>query len=248
MGRRVLYFGDGTLATSARYLAGVLVHYRIPFDHIPTHRRFTGKALRRRYSLFILSDYPARNLSRSLQKELVENVKRGAGLLMIGGWSSFTGLDGCYHHTPVGDILPVILSGRDDRMNTEGGAVVYPKKRHPVLSGLSFRNAPVIAGFNRLNAKSSSQLILEARKILPRYPRIALEKKRYPFLVFSRYGKGKVAALATDVAPHWVGSFVDWGKKRVKVRVSRRIPVEMGERYLQFLGQLVKTLQDSPSS
>ena len=242
MSRRVLYLGDGTLATSARYLAGVLTYYKIPFDHVPTHRRFTGKTLRRRYSLFILSDYPSRNFSRPIQKEIVEKVKEGAGLLMIGGWSSFTGVDGHYRGTPIGHILPVILSKRDDRVNTEGGALIYPKRHHPVLKTLSFRSAPVIAGFNRLAAKPSSQVILETRKILPRYPKISLEKKKYPFLVFSRYEKGKVAVLATDVAPHWVGSFVDWGKKRTKVKLSKGNQIEVGENYLRFLGQLVRFL------
>ena len=53
MNRRVLYLGDGTLSTSARYLAGVLTYHRIPFDHVPTGRRCTGGALRRDYTLFI---------------------------------------------------------------------------------------------------------------------------------------------------------------------------------------------------
>ena len=239
---RVLYLGDGTLSTSARYLAGALRHYRIPFDHVPTHRRFTGKTLRRKYTLFILSDYPSRNLPRSLQRDIVRKVKGGTGLLMIGGWSSFTGVDGRYRGTPIGTILPVTLSKKDDRVNTEGGAIIYPK-RHPLfLKGLSFRRAPVIAGFNRLTAKASASVLLEARKILPRYPKISLEKKRYPLLVFSRHGRGKVAALATDVAPHWVGSFVDWGKRRVIVKVTKGIQIEVGEGYLKFLGRLAKVL------
>lgn len=240
--RRVLYLGDGTLTGSARYLAGVMVHYKIPFDHVPTSRRFTGKSLRHRYALFILSDYPSRNLPNAIQREIVKRVQEGAGLLMIGGWSSFTGVDGSYRGSPIGRILPVTLSQKDDRMNLTGGAIVYPKKRHPALKGLSFRSGPVISGLNRVKAKPSSEVVLEARKILPRYPKIALEKKRYPLLVFSRYGKGRVAALTTDVAPHWVGSFVDWGRGRLHVRLSKGIEIEVGESYLRFLGQLVKGL------
>lgn len=240
---RVLYLGDGTLSTSARYLAGVLTHDHIPFDHVPTHRRFTGAALRRPYTLFILSDYPSRNLPKAVQKEIVQKVKEGRGLLMIGGWSSFTGVDGDYWGTPIGKILPVVLSRRDDRMNMAGGAVVYSKRRHPLLKGLSFRRSPVIAGFNRLTSKVSSEVILQTRKIVPSYPKIALEKKSYPLLVLSRYGKGKVAALATDVAPHWVGSWVDWGKGRVKVKVLKGVKIEVGESYVRFLGHLVRFLQ-----
>ncbi|MFH1858347.1 MAG: glutamine amidotransferase [Candidatus Omnitrophota bacterium] len=240
---RVLYLGDGTLATAARYLAGVMTHFRIPFDHVPTERRFTGKRLRRTYTLFILSDYPARHLPKPIQQEMVRRVEEGAALLMIGGWSSFTGLDGHYRGTPIGRILPVTLSRKDDRVNTAGGAVLFPKKRHPVLKGLSFRTAPVIAGFNRVTAKGSSEVVLEARKILARGTNVALEKRHYPLLVFSRYGKGKVAALATDVAPHWVGSWVDWGRRRILVKISRNHRIEVGEYYLRLLGSLLQTLQ-----
>ena len=241
--RRILYLGDGTLSTSARYLAGILKYYRIPFDHVPTDRRFTGKTLRRRYTLFIISDYPSRHLPNRLQKEMARKVREGSGLLMIGGWSTFTGVDGRYRGTPIGKLLPVTLSRNDDRVNAQGGALVFPKKDHTVLKGLSFRTTPVIAGFNRLTAKVSSGVVLEARPILARYGKIALDRKRYPLLVVSRYGKGKVAAFATDVAPHWVGSLVDWGKRRVKIRLSKTIQIEIGESYLRFLGQLVKFLQ-----
>lgn len=242
MMNRVLYFGDGTLAGSARYLAGVMTYYKIPFDHVPTARRFTGKTLRHRYSLFVLSDYPSRNLPRSIQREMVQKVREGTGFLMIGGWSSFTGVDGRYRGTPIADILPVMLSQKDDRMNAAGGAVVYLKKHHSVFKGLSFRSAPVVAGFNRVTAKPSSEVLLGARKILPRYPNIMLEKKSYPFLIFSRYGKGKVAAVTTDVAPHWVGSFVDWGKRRVHIPFSKGIDIEVGENYLKFFGKLIRFL------
>lgn len=242
MNRRVLYLGDGTLSTSARYLAGVLTYHRIPFDHVPTGRRCTGGALRRDYTLFILSDYPSKNISRAIQGEIVHKVKKGSGLLMIGGWSSFRGVDGRYRGTPIGKILPVTISKQDDRVNARGGALVYPKKRNPLLKGISFRESPVISGFNRVSPKSSSQVLLWAREIIPRYPKISLEEREYPLLIIGAYGRGTVVALTTDVAPHWVGSFVDWGRRRVKIEVSKGVEIEVGERYLQFLGRLVKSL------
>jgi len=241
--KRVLYFGDGTLSTSARYLAGVLTYFRTPFDHVPTARRFTGGALRRGYTLFILSDYPSKNISRAIQREIAQKVKEGAGLLMIGGWSSFRGVDGHYRGTPIGRVLPVAISRQDDRVNARGGALVYSKKRSPFLKGISFRESPVISGFNRVSPKSSSRVLLFARKIIPRYPKVSLEKREYPFLIMGAYGRGKVAALTTDVAPHWVGSFLDWGRRRVRIKVSKGIQIEVGERYLRFLGRLVKVLQ-----
>ncbi len=242
MKRRVLYLGDGTLRGAARYLAGVLSHYRIPFDHIPTDRPLSGKKLRRGYGLFILSDYPSRNLSFLFQRQIVREVAEGAALLMIGGWSSFEGLDGCYKGTPIGNILPVVLSAKDDRLNSEGGVIVYPKGGVPFLKGISFRRSPVIAGLNRLSAKREAEVFLWAREIVPQYPRMSLGRKEYPLLVVGTYRGGKVAALATDVAPHWVGSFVDWGKTRVSLRVKRGVEAEVGDKYLRLLGNLIKTL------
>jgi uncharacterized membrane protein len=62
----------------------------------------------------------------------------------------------------------------------------------------------------------------------------------HPLLVVGQYGKGRTAALATDVAPHWVGGFVDWGKERVSVKLSNNATVEFGAHYARFFAQLVR--------
>ncbi|MDR3197840.1 MAG: glutamine amidotransferase [Planctomycetaceae bacterium] len=62
----------------------------------------------------------------------------------------------------------------------------------------------------------------------------------FPLLVAGQYGKGRTAALATDVAPHWVGGLVDWGKKRISQKLDNGISIEAGESYVQFFAQLVR--------
>ncbi|MDR2115158.1 MAG: glutamine amidotransferase [Planctomycetaceae bacterium] len=62
----------------------------------------------------------------------------------------------------------------------------------------------------------------------------------FPLLVVGQYGKGKTAALATDVAPHWVGGLVDWGKKRISQKLENGNSIEVGEDYAQFFTQLVR--------
>ena len=47
------------------------------------------------------------------------------------------------------------------------------------------------------------------------------------------------AALATDVAPHWVGGFVDWGDDRVVQEDRRAELIEFGDWYGQFFRNLV---------
>lgn len=62
----------------------------------------------------------------------------------------------------------------------------------------------------------------------------------FPLLVAGQYGKGRTAALATDVAPHWVGGWVDWGKKRIPQKLNNGNSIEVGEDYVRFFSQLVR--------
>ena len=66
-------------------------------------------------------------------------VRDGGGLLMIGGYLSFAGIEGKarYHGTPVEDALPVLISQHDDRAEMPQG--VQPTvclSGHPVLDGV----------------------------------------------------------------------------------------------------------------
>ena len=45
-------------------------------------------------------------------------------------------------------------------------------------------------------------------------------------LVVGSYGRGRTAALATDVAPHWVGGLVDWGTPRVSAQANGAEAIE----------------------
>lgn len=63
-----------------------------------------------------------------------------------------------------------------------------------------------------------------------------------PLLVVGRYGEGRTAAFASDVAPHWVGGFVDWGRNRISQKVGEG-EIEVGESYAQFFRNLLKWLQ-----
>ena len=58
-----------------------------------------------------------------------------------------------------------------------------------------------------------------------------------PLLVVGQHGRGRVAALATDVAPHWVGGLVDWGDRRITQEVAGGF-VEIGNWYAQFFRNL----------
>ena len=69
-------------------------------------------------------------------KAIREYTRQGGGLLMVGGWTSFSGRfgHGGYYDTPVEEALPVTcLKGVDDRVETpEGVHVNVMDAEHPI--------------------------------------------------------------------------------------------------------------------
>jgi len=63
---------------------------------------------------------------------------------------------------------------------------------------------------------------------------------RHPLLVVGQYGKGRTAAFATDLAPHWVGGLVDWGEgARITAEAPDSWRVEVGDYYAKFVRNLI---------
>lgn len=124
-------------------------------------------------------------------------VHSGGGLLMVGGYMSFSGLEGKarYQATPLADVLPVQMLGFDDRVESPEGVTPRLKKRHVVVEGLS--EWPHFLGYNRVQAKSGAEVLMGVDED--------------PFLVVGAFGEGRTAAFASDCSPHW-GSpeFLQW--------------------------------------
>ncbi|MCE5272636.1 glutamine amidotransferase [bacterium] len=241
-GKSVLYMGDDSLKGAAAYLGGVMTHAGIAFDYVPSSVQAPLEAYQRESGLFIISDYPASNLDMARQKALAESVGRGASLLMIGGWESFHGLAGEYNQGPVCDILPVIPLQSDDRVNYCQGAVPVLKGDQKCLAGLPWDRPPIFCGYNKVTLKDSRGQGLALRRLVIRDGAVTLEDKEFPLLVFGTQGKGRTAALTTDLAPHWVGGWVDWGEPRVKAQAAEGNEVEVGCHYAKFIEQLVRSL------
>ena len=243
MGRppRVLFLGETSLPGPARYLAAVLKWGGFAFDHREDHSPIPPSLLGRRYGCFILSDYPHKSFSKRTEAWLCRQAEEGAGLLMIGGWASYTGLVGGYGGTGVEELLPVRCVTPDDRVNCPGGSVVARRRNHPVLAGLSFSPPPVVCGYNRVRAKPGTATILDLRDLRYSSGRPSLSPA-HPLLVLGKAGLGRSGAFMTDCAPHWCGGLVDWGARRVTVRLGRGLSVELGSQYLRFFSQLIRWL------
>jgi uncharacterized membrane protein len=130
---------------------------------------------------------------------LGDHVGRGGGLVMIGGYMSFSGIDGRarFGMSPLADVLPVAMLDHDDRIEVpEGLRACVEDPTHPVLGGTP-AEWPVLLGYNRIIAKPESTVVVRHRGD--------------PLLVVGQSGAGRTVAFASDFAPHWAPpEFVSW--------------------------------------
>lgn len=130
---------------------------------------------------------------------LEEYVRDGGGLLMVGGYLSFQGINGRanYAGTAVEEVLPVTMQRGDDRVERPEGA--YPEvvaADHPAVSALG-GDWPDFLGYNRFETDDDAEELV----------RIDDD----PLLSVGTHGDGRSAAFASDCAPHWGPmEFVEW--------------------------------------
>ncbi|WP_120005170.1 glutamine amidotransferase [Nesterenkonia muleiensis] len=126
-------------------------------------------------------------------------VMDGGGLLMVGGYLSFSGIDAKAHyaHTPIAELLPVEVLETDDRTERPEGAeisVVAPE--HPALGGVGTEWPPLL-GFNRTEIRPTAELLATV--------------DGYPLVAVTRTGAGRSGVFTSDLAPHWASpEFVEW--------------------------------------
>lgn len=242
---KILYAGDSPVGGPADYLLAILKHLKARTLHLTPHEPLRKSHLKTRWDGIILSDYGASKISLSLQREIRTQVNAGTGLLMIGGWGSFSGPFGKWRNSLIEGLLPVRCLARDDRKNFPGGAWVIPNQKYaknPKVLGASpgtFKRPPVICGINQVQVKKSAHVLLWAQEINKKGNRPTLGKK-FPLLVIGN--QLKTAAFMTDAAPHWCGGFVDWGRARRRLPVTSKIQVEVGSEYLHFFSNLLRWL------
>lgn len=130
---------------------------------------------------------------------VADYVRQGGGLVMVGGYLSFTGIDGKarYGMSPLAEVLPVTMLPHDDRIErSEGASVEVCVPDHPALGGASGQ-WPQLLGYNRLIAKPDAVVVARSGDD--------------PVLVVGQQGQGRSAAFASDLAPHWAPpEFMNW--------------------------------------
>jgi len=130
---------------------------------------------------------------------LADYVEEGGGLVMVGGYMSFSGIDGRarFGASPLARVLPVHMLDHDDRVEKpEGVRPVIVESSHPVLGGTP-TEWPVLLGYNRVMARSESTVVASVDSD--------------PLLVTGRAGDGHAVAFMSDLAPHWAPpEFLAW--------------------------------------
>ena len=246
MGERILYLGDTALDQQASYLAGILTHFGFDFDYIASDTKYSDSHHAGDYKLMIISDYPSCNFTEDQMHAIASKVKAGMSLLMIGGWESFIGLEGDYGHTPIEDLLPVTMKASDDRMNFSSPCMVMAEQSHEIIDALPFdSDVPAIGGMNSFTPKAGADVLLSAvqfKAAIKNGEMTFTESGKHPLLVIHEDDSSRVAAFASDVAPHWVGPLVDWGDSRIKAQAKGADSVEVGSWYGQFFANLINWL------
>jgi len=214
-------FGSVTFHLGAEPLVKALEGSDYQLTYMPAHEAaekfpFTLAELEL-YDVIILSDIGSNTLllppavwlhSKTVPNRLKlikEFVAKGGGLLMVGGYFSFQGIDGKarWRRTPVEDVLPVTCLPYDDRIEMpEGTRPIILKHDHPTVKDLD-EEWPLMLGINEVEIRERDDIELVAR--LPD------DQGGHPLLVTGRFGKGRSAVWTSDIGPHWLSpDFCAW--------------------------------------
>ncbi len=215
-------FSSVTFHLGAEPLVDALKDSPFTLTYMPSHeavRAFPSTLDElRRYDAVILSDIGANSLllhqdvwllgkpAPNRLKLIRDWTSGGGGLVMVGGYLSFQGIDGKarWRRTPVEAALPVECLPYDDRIEVPEGfkAKIVGPKNHPVLAGLG-EEWPLLLGANEVTLKS-----LAGVELLATLPE---SEGGHPLLVVGTHGQGRSCAWTSDIGPHWLpASFVAW--------------------------------------
>ncbi|WP_144762229.1 glutamine amidotransferase [Curtobacterium sp. 9128] len=206
-------FTTSVYEEGAEHFIAVLEHAGHQVEYQPNHiaaDRFPYTATELdHYDVVVLSDIGANTLllpssvflhgirRPNRLQVLADWVDAGGALLMVGGYLSFQGIEAKanYRGSPLAAALPVELEIGDDRVEAPHGAIgsLTSEAPFPVAEG----PWPPLLGYHRFSAKADATVVAEI--------------EGHPLAVLGRVGRGRSAALGTDMGPHWVPTeFLEW--------------------------------------
>lgn len=207
-------FTTSDYAEGASWLIGGLEQQGVRVTFLPNHdasRAFPSDPDDlRAYDVVLLSDIGSNTLllhpdtfvkSQRMADRcelLRQYVEDGGGLAMIGGYLSFSGIDGKarFQRTALRHVLPVEMVDGDDRVEAPHGVTPTVRRSdHPVFAGIT-GEWPHFLGYNQLRPAKGDVLASVGDDV---------------FLAVGEFGRGRSAAFASDCGPHWgPPAFVEW--------------------------------------
>lgn len=158
------------------------------------------------YDVFILGDLPAAALGEPALQALAQRVRDGAGLITLGGRSTYAA--GGYRASFLEPLLPLRLPNRSG--NLDGPLEIQLARTHPItdLGGDApdaiWETLPPLAGADQLG---------ELRSI-PGAAVLLQTRNEEPLLAIAPAGRGRVAMLAMDSTWRWWRGGADEAHRR----------------------------------
>jgi uncharacterized membrane protein len=202
-------YGEGADAVRAALTAGGFTVDFLPNHLAPTQFPSSAEALDA-YGCIVLSDIGTNTLllapatwergeATPNRLELLRAyVKRGGGLVMVGGYLTFQGIEGKgkWAGTAVEAVLPVMIQSIDDRVERPDGVTPTTVAEHPITAGLAVDWPPVL-GYNRVQERPEANVLVRVGDDV--------------LLACQQVEAGRTVAYTTDCGPHWCPApFVTW--------------------------------------
>lgn len=207
-------FYTSNYETGEEFIKRAFVNGGYDWEFMPNHEAMEKFPYQleelQKYDLIILSDIGANTLllpnvvftaseRRPNRCKLIRDyVLQGGALLMVGGYMTFSGIDGKgkWGDTAVQEVLPVQLVPYDDRREHMEGVTPVIVKDHEIFDGIQ-GEIPAVLGYNYTTIKENAELLATV--------------EGDPFIAIGEYGKGRSAIFTTDCAPHWAPpEFCHW--------------------------------------
>lgn len=182
--------------------------------HLPAHRieaDFPAPEDLDDYDVVVMSDVGANSfqLTRSVVSDCVAERDRleylrdyvhvGGGLVMVGGYLSFSGIEAKarYARSPLAEVLPVEVLDRDDRAERPGGVTpAVVDSDHAAVAELGTQ-WPALLGYNETRPRVGAKILVTV--------------DGDPLIAVGEYGHGRSAVFTSDMAPHWAPpAFLEW--------------------------------------
>lgn len=192
--------GVGPLKNALEAAGHEVTH--MPAHLVPTDFPGSAEALGR-YDVIVLSDIGANSIQlapavferftpgEDRLQALADWTRAGGGLVMIGGYLSFSGFQAraAFRNTAIADVLPVGMLAEDDRWELPSGLTAKVEAAgHPVL-GSAGDQWPALLGYNRTTLRPGAELVASINGD--------------PLIALSEQGAGRSAVFTSDCSPHW---------------------------------------------